>query len=35
VRLEVVVDTNNGRPRIVQWRDLTDLGKGYHFSQAR
>jgi type II secretory pathway component PulK len=35
VRLEVVVDTNNGRPRIVQWRDLTDLGKGYHFSQNR
>ncbi|MFO0813197.1 MAG: type II secretion system protein GspK [Gemmatales bacterium] len=35
VRLEVVVDTNNGRPRILHWRDLTDLGKGYHFSQAR
>lgn len=32
VRLEVVVDANNGRPRILHWRDLTDLGKGYHFS---
>lgn len=32
VRLEVVVDTNNGRPRILKWRDLTDLGKGFHFS---
>lgn len=35
VRLEVVVDTNNGRPRIVKWRDLTDLGKGYHFSNTQ
>lgn len=35
VRLEVVVDANNGRPRILHWRDLTDLGKGYHFSQGR
>ncbi|MBL8822855.1 MAG: general secretion pathway protein GspK [Planctomycetia bacterium] len=32
VRLEVVVDANNGRPRILHWRDLTDLGKGYNFS---
>jgi type II secretory pathway component PulK len=28
-RLEAVIDTNNGRPRIVYWRDLTELGKGY------
>ena len=34
VRLEVVVDTNNGRPRILHWRDLTDLGKGYKFNQG-
>jgi type II secretory pathway component PulK len=34
VRLEVVVDANNGRPRILHWRDLTDLGKGYNFSQG-
>jgi len=35
VRLEVVVDANNGRPRILYWRDLTDLGKGYNFSSNR
>lgn len=35
VRLEVVVDANNGRPRILYWRDLTDLGKGYNFSTNR
>ncbi|HQR07785.1 MAG TPA: type II secretion system protein GspK [Gemmatales bacterium] len=35
VRLEVVVDANNGRPRILYWRDLTDLGKGYNFSANR
>jgi type II secretory pathway component PulK len=34
VRLEVVVDANNGRPRILHWRDLSDLGKGYNFSQG-
>jgi len=34
VRLEVVVDTNNGRPRILLWRDLTDLGKGYRFNEG-
>lgn len=25
-RIEAVIDTNNGRPRIVMWRDLTELG---------
>jgi type II secretory pathway component PulK len=35
VRIEAVVDTNNGRPRILHWRDLTDLGKGYRFTQSR
>lgn len=35
VRLEVVVDANNGRPRILYWRDLSDLGKGYNFSTNR
>ncbi len=29
VRLEAVIDTNHGRPRIVSWRDLTELGRGY------
>ena len=28
-RIEAVFDTNAGRPRIVYWRDLTELGKGY------
>ena len=27
-RIEAVIDTNNGRPRILMWRDMTDLGKG-------
>jgi hypothetical protein len=29
-RVEVVIDTNNGRPRIISWRDLTELGKGFN-----
>jgi len=29
VRVEAVIDTNSGRPRIVAWRNLTDLGKGW------
>jgi type II secretory pathway component PulK len=28
-RVEAVVDTNAGRPRLMYWRDLTELGKGY------
>lgn len=28
-RVEAVVDGNNGRPRIVYWRDLTELGPGF------
>jgi hypothetical protein len=28
-RLEALVDTNGGKPRIVYWRDLTELGRGY------
>jgi hypothetical protein len=31
-RIEAVIDTNAGRPRIVYWRDLTELGKGYDLS---
>lgn len=27
-RIEAVVDANNGRPRVVYWRDLSDLGRG-------
>lgn len=33
-RIEAVIDTNAGRPRIVYWRDLTELGKGFDL-QAR
>ena len=28
-RVEAVIDTNGGKPRIVYWRDLSELGKGF------
>lgn len=28
-RVEAVIDVNGGRPRIVMWRNLTELGKGW------
>jgi type II secretory pathway component PulK len=28
-RVEAVIDTNAGRPRVVYYRDLTELGKGF------
>ena len=28
-RIEAVIDASNQRPRIVSWRDLTELGKGF------
>jgi type II secretory pathway component PulK len=28
IRVEAVIDTNGGRPRILAWRDLSELGKG-------
>lgn len=28
-RVEAVIDTNAGRPRVVYWRNLTELGKGF------
>jgi hypothetical protein len=31
-RVEAVVDANNGRPRILYYRDLSDLGKGFDLS---
>jgi type II secretory pathway component PulK len=31
-RVEAVIDTNLGRPRIVYYRDLTELGKGFDLS---
>jgi len=30
-RVEAVIDTNGGAPRILYWRDLTELGKGFDF----
>lgn len=32
-RVEAVIDTNNGKPRIVMYRDLTDLGRGLQQNQ--
>jgi len=31
-RVEAVIDTNRGRPRIVYFRDLTSLGRGFNLS---
>ena len=33
-RVEAVIDTNQGLPRILYWRDLTELGKGYDFQSS-
>jgi type II secretory pathway component PulK len=35
VRIEAVIDTNNGRPRILLRRDLTDLGKGFDLQNGQ
>jgi type II secretory pathway component PulK len=32
-RIEAIIDTNGGRPRIIYWRDLTELGKGFDIGQ--
>jgi type II secretory pathway component PulK len=32
VRVEAIIDTNRGRPRIVYWRDLSELGRGFDLS---
>lgn len=29
VRVEAVIDTNGGRPRVIAWRNMTNLGKGW------
>jgi type II secretory pathway component PulK len=31
-RVEAIIDINGGRPRILTWRDLTPLGKGWNGS---
>jgi type II secretory pathway component PulK len=33
-RIEAVIDTNGGRPRIVHWRDLSELGKGFEMAPS-
>lgn len=33
-RLEAVIDTNMGRPRVLYWRDLSELGKGFPINQG-
>jgi type II secretory pathway component PulK len=35
VRIEAVIDTNNGRPRILLRRDLTDMGKGFDLQSGQ
>jgi type II secretory pathway component PulK len=32
-RVEAVIDTNGGKPRIVYWRDISELGKGFDISR--
>ena len=34
-RVEAVIDTNNGQPRIVMYRDLTMFGRGYSVTQSQ
>jgi type II secretory pathway component PulK len=34
-RVEVVIDANNGRPRVLYRRDLSDLGRGFNFGQQQ
>jgi hypothetical protein len=34
-RVEAVIDTNHGRPRIVYWRNLTSLGKGFELGMGQ
>jgi DNA uptake protein ComE-like DNA-binding protein len=35
VRVEAVIDTNNGRPRILMRRELTELGKGFDLQSGQ
>lgn len=32
-RIEAVIDTNAGQPRIVYWRNLSELGKGFDIAK--
>ena len=33
-RVEAIIDTNAGRPRVVYWRDLTELGRGFNLPSS-
>jgi type II secretory pathway component PulK len=33
-RIEAIIDTNGGRPRILYWRDLTEMGRGYNLQAS-
>jgi type II secretory pathway component PulK len=33
-RVEAVIDTNAGKPRIIYWRDLSELGKGFNIPRG-
>ncbi len=33
-RVEAVIDTNNSRPRVVYWRNLSELGRGFDLSST-
>jgi hypothetical protein len=33
VRLEAVIDVNGGRPKVLYWRDITELGRGFDLRQ--
>jgi hypothetical protein len=32
-RIEAVIDTNAGQPRIVHWRNISELGKGFEIQK--
>ena len=34
-RVEAIVDANQGRPRILFWRDLSELGKGFDIPSSK
>jgi type II secretory pathway component PulK len=34
-RIEAVIDTNNGRPRVLAWKDVSELGKAFDLSQGQ
>jgi DNA uptake protein ComE-like DNA-binding protein len=34
-RVEAVIDTNAGRPRILYWRDLSELGRGFEMQEKQ